>query len=170
MRSISSLGRFPNVAFETVLMFVRLTMALSRPFKEDCLSLLLFTPLASRRLMMSLALCPQVLSQAPQHFRSSKKQAICESFFARQCICSVLSLHSRLCGVSESDVAGNVYNWYSNYLSDVSASAGPCIVKGNGFLCHQAFLRARQESVEENEKQQSQSTTDLVICRRLLQI
>ena len=28
--------------------------------------------------VMSLALCPQVVSQAPQHFRSSKKQAICE--------------------------------------------------------------------------------------------
>ena len=44
--------------------------------------------------VMSLALCPQVVSQAPQHFRSSGKQAICEGCFARNCICSVISLHS----------------------------------------------------------------------------
>ena len=43
---------------------------------------------------MSLALCPQVVSQAPQHFRSSKKQATCQSCFARQSTCSVVSLHS----------------------------------------------------------------------------
>ena len=49
MRSTPSLTSFPNVAFETVPMFVRLTMALSRPFKEDCLALPLSTPLSSRR-------------------------------------------------------------------------------------------------------------------------
>ena len=42
----------PNVAFEIVPMFVWLTMALSRPFKEDCLALPLSTPLSSRRSMM----------------------------------------------------------------------------------------------------------------------
>ena len=134
------------------------------------LSIFLFTPLASRLSMTSLALCPQVLSQAPQHFRSSEKQATCGGFFARQCIRSLLSLHSRPCRVNESDAVGNVYNWYSNYLSDVSASAGPCIVRASGFLCHQAFLRARQESVVENETKQTQSATDPVNCRRLLQI
>ena len=35
MRSTPSLRSFPNFAFETVPMFVRLTMAFSRPFKED---------------------------------------------------------------------------------------------------------------------------------------
>ena len=35
--------------------------------------------------VMSLALCPQVVSQAPQHFRSSEKQTTCEGCFARQC-------------------------------------------------------------------------------------
>ena len=40
--------------------------------------------------VMSLALCPQVVSQASQHFRSSKKPATCESCFARQSICSVI--------------------------------------------------------------------------------
>ena len=42
--------------------------------------------------VMSLSLCPQVVSQAPQHLRS-EKQAICEGCFARQSICSVISLH-----------------------------------------------------------------------------
>ena len=42
---------------------------------------------------MSLALCPQVVSQAPQNFRSSEKQATCEGRFARQSVCSVVSLH-----------------------------------------------------------------------------
>ena len=44
--------------------------------------------------VMSLALCPQVVSQASQHFRSSKKQATCEGCFASQSICSTISLHS----------------------------------------------------------------------------
>ena len=68
MRSTPSLGSFPSVAFETVPMFVRLTMALSRPFKEDRLALPLSTPLL-RAIdgVMSLALCPLVVSQSPQH-------------------------------------------------------------------------------------------------------
>ena len=44
--------------------------------------------------VMSLALYPQVVSQVSQHFRSSEKQATCEGFFARQSICSVVSLRS----------------------------------------------------------------------------
>ena len=47
----------------------------------------------SDRCVMSLALCPQVVSQAPQHFRS-EKLATCEGCFARQSICSVVSLPS----------------------------------------------------------------------------
>ena len=43
---------------------------------------------------MSSALYPQVVSQAPQHFRSSEKQATREGCFSRQSVCSVLSLHS----------------------------------------------------------------------------
>ena len=42
--------------------------------------------------VMSLALCPQVVSQAPQHFKSSETQAACEGCFACQSICSVVSL------------------------------------------------------------------------------
>ena len=66
LRTTMSLRMFPNVAFETVPIFirltmafsrpfVRLTMALSRPFKEDCLVLPLSMPLSSRR---SMVWCP----------------------------------------------------------------------------------------------------------------
>ena len=85
MRSTPSLSSFPKVAFQTVPVFARLTIALSRPFKEDRLALPLSTPLLQAiRGVVSLALCPQVVSQAPQHFRSSEKQATCEGCFARQ--------------------------------------------------------------------------------------
>ena len=40
---------------------------------------------------MSLALCPQVVSQAHRRFRSSETQAACEGCFARQSICWVIS-------------------------------------------------------------------------------
>ena len=46
MHTTPSLRSFPNVAFETVPMFVWLTMALSRPVKEDRLALPLSTPLS----------------------------------------------------------------------------------------------------------------------------
>ena len=41
-----------------------------------------------------LVLCPQIVSQAPQHFRSSETQATCDGCFVRQSVCSVISLHS----------------------------------------------------------------------------
>ena len=44
--------------------------------------------------VMSLALCQQVVSQAPQHFRSSDKQATCDGCFARQCIRSIIALRA----------------------------------------------------------------------------
>ena len=70
-------------------------MALSRPFKEDHLALPLFTLFLLQAIdgVMSLALCPQVVSQDSQHFRSSEKQAACEGCFARQSTCSVISLY-----------------------------------------------------------------------------
>ena len=43
---------------------------------------------------MSLALCPQVVAQAPQLSRSSEKQTTCECCYGRQFIHSVVSLHS----------------------------------------------------------------------------
>ena len=44
--------------------------------------------------VMPLALCPHVVSQASQHSRSSEKQATRGGCFARQSVCSVVSLHS----------------------------------------------------------------------------
>ena len=52
MCSTLSLRNFPSVAGETVPMFVWLTMALSRPFKEGSLALPLSTPLSSWRLVV----------------------------------------------------------------------------------------------------------------------
>ena len=52
--------------------------------------------------VMFLALCQQVVSQAPQHFRSSETQASCNGCFVRQPVCSVISLHrsmSRAVGI-----------------------------------------------------------------------
>ena len=61
MRSTPILSEvFSNVAFETVPMFVWLTMALSRPFK-DRLALPLSTPLSSRRgVLFCFWLCPRM--------------------------------------------------------------------------------------------------------------
>ena len=95
--STPSLRSFPNVGFETVPMFIWVMTALSCPFKENCLALPLSTLLSSRQLMvcvMSSALCPQVVSQDPQHYRSSEEQATSEDCFACQSVCSVVSLHS----------------------------------------------------------------------------
>ena len=47
MRSTLSLRNFPSIGFETVTVFVWLTIALSCPFKEDCQALPFFPCLAS---------------------------------------------------------------------------------------------------------------------------
>ena len=98
MHSTPSLRRFPNVAFETVPVYICLTMALSRPFKGRSSSASSFHASLLQAIdgVMSLALYPQVVPQASQHFRSSEKQAICEGFFARQSVCSAISLHSKM--------------------------------------------------------------------------
>ena len=91
MHSIPSLRIFHNVAFKTVSMFVWMTMSLYRSFKEDHLAFPLSMPLLLViDGVMSLVLRPQ----APQHFRSSEKQATCEGCFVHQSICLVISLHS----------------------------------------------------------------------------
>ena len=61
--------------------------------------------------VMSSALYPQVVSQAPQHFRSSERQANCEGCFARQSICSVISFHS---GMSRAVHPQNFGRWMSS--------------------------------------------------------
>ena len=83
--------RFPIFAFQTVPMFVWLTMALCRPFKdEDRLALLLSTPLLQAiDGVMSFALCSQ-------HLRSSETQATCDGCFTGKSIDSVISLHSSM--------------------------------------------------------------------------
>ena len=88
--------KFPNVGSETVLMFDWQwpSLILSRKIR---LALPLSTPLSSRWSVVShhLALCPQVMSQASQHFWSFEKQATCEDCFACQSVCSFVSLPLR---------------------------------------------------------------------------
>ena len=55
MCSTPSLRRSPNIAFETVPICIWSTMALSRPFNQDCRALLLSTPFTSRQ---SMVWCP----------------------------------------------------------------------------------------------------------------
>ena len=50
--------------------------------------------------VMSMALCPQVASQAPQQFRSSETKAVCDGCFSHQSICSVISFDT---GMSTGD-------------------------------------------------------------------
>ena len=90
--------RSPNVAFQAALMSACLTVALSRHSKEDRLALnssfhsSLLQTVAG---VTSLAFCPpQLVSQAPQHLRSSETQTTCGSCFSRQSNCSDISLHS----------------------------------------------------------------------------
>ena len=86
-----SISSFPNVAFLTVPVSVWLTVALSRLVDRRTLSTPLLQAIDG---VTSLALCPQVVSQCRQHFRSSETQTTCDGCFARQSICSVISLHS----------------------------------------------------------------------------
>ena len=46
--------------------------------------------------VMSLALCPQLVAEAPQHVGSSETQSICDGCFACQPICLVISIHSSM--------------------------------------------------------------------------
>ena len=85
MYSTLSLRSFPNIAFEIVPTFVWLTMALSRPLRGLSRPSSAFSFHASLlraiSCVMSLALCPHVVSQDPQHFRSSEAQATCNGRF-----------------------------------------------------------------------------------------
>ena len=92
--------KFPNVAFETVPMFVWLTMALAlSSFQGRSSSTSSFHASLLQAIdgVIRLLLFVQVGSQAPQHFRSSETQATCEGRFARQSSWSFppdISLHS----------------------------------------------------------------------------
>ena len=79
-RSTQPLKSSPYFAFETVPMCVWLMMALSRPLKR-IVERFLFpcSLLHTIDVVMSLALCSRVVSQAPQHFRSSETQITCDA-------------------------------------------------------------------------------------------
>ena len=102
MHSTLSLRSFPSVALETVPMFVWLTfpMFVWLPLSSFQGRLLSVSSFHASRLqvidgVMSLALCLLVVSQTPQHFRSSQIQTTCDGCFFHQSISSLISLHSK---------------------------------------------------------------------------
>ena len=117
-------GSLPSIALETVSMFM---MILSHLFKKYCQqerlsranSLYTFLPRVVNN-VMSLVLCPLVVSQAPQHFRSSEVPASCNGSFARQ---SVSGYFPWLCHVQDSlYIHRSLCRWTSN--TDKTASLG----------------------------------------------
>ena len=116
-----SLRNSPNVAFETVLMFVWLTMAISF-FQIRLSSTSLSTPLSSRRstVVTLLALCLQVVSQAPEHFIYSQKQATCEACFACQYICCYIFSFQPVSSVWKGLKKENVHRFWSEQLKKLS--------------------------------------------------
>ena len=79
MRPTPSLGIFPNVAFETVPMFVGLTITLSRPFKEDRRMLPLSASLSSRRSINPFTV---VMSVKKRPIRVRNFKSLCIFFFS----------------------------------------------------------------------------------------
>ena len=57
----------------------------------------LYTSLVHAVGVVFLALCPQVESQAPQHFTASETQAACDGVFACRSVCSVMSVVTLAC-------------------------------------------------------------------------
>ena len=100
MRLNQSPRSLPIVALEAFPVFCTIDhMALSRPFiqgRSSSASSFHASLLQAIDNVMSLPLCPQVVSQDSQHFRSSEKQGTSEGCFTRQSICSVISLHSNM--------------------------------------------------------------------------
>ena len=80
MRSKPSLRRFPNIAFETVPMFVRLTMIRSHLLNEGRRPFSFYVSLL-HAIDGVMSMCQQALSQAHQHFRFSKMQATCSGWY-----------------------------------------------------------------------------------------
>ena len=100
MRSTPSLRSVPNVPLETVPMFGLIDdgpfLVLSRKIVQRFLSLSTYASLPLQTIdgMMSLVLRRQVVSQDPQHVRSSETQPACDGCFACQSTCSVISFDS----------------------------------------------------------------------------
>ena len=78
IRPTPSLGIFPNVAFETVPMFVGLTITLSRLFKEDRRVFPLSASLSSRRSINPFTV---VMSVKKRPIRVRNLKSLCISFF-----------------------------------------------------------------------------------------
>ena len=74
--------------------------------------------------VMSVDLCQPIVSQAPQHFRSSATQATCSGCLSRESIYSVISLHSDM---SRAVHAQDTSRWIPNtgHVHCQSGLAGP---------------------------------------------
>ena len=95
------------------------------PFKEDRRALSLFASNSSRRSMVwrPWLLCPQVVSQAPQHFKSSETQVTCADCFIPQSACSVISLHPGLSrAVGYTQFERDVDHWHMPVWASCSNS------------------------------------------------
>ena len=117
----------PFSSFETVPVYVCLVdealLVLSGSIVERFLFLSLLQVING---LMSMAFCPHVAFQAPQHFRSSETQASCDSCVVRQSVCLV-SFHdhgmSSTVHVQESSYSVLLYTyrslrrWMSNRLT-----------------------------------------------------
>ena len=86
MRSTPSLRSFPNVAFENGSNVRLIDGGPLSSFQRRSPSASSFQASLLQAIdgVMSLALYAQVVSQAPQHLRSSEKQATSDSCFSRQ--------------------------------------------------------------------------------------
>ena len=90
MRSIPSVRIFPNVAFQKVQMFVLADDGSVSSFGGRSSSASSFHASLLQTIdgVTSLILCPHIMPQAPQHFRSSEMQATCNGCFAYQSVWS----------------------------------------------------------------------------------
>ena len=109
MCTTPSFRSFPNIALETcpvtnVHLIDDKPLLFFQGRSSSCsISSFLASLLQAIDGVMSLALCPQLVSQATQHFKSSEKQATCEGCFACQSVCSVISLHSGMLFIVQVD-------------------------------------------------------------------
>ena len=86
--------------------------------------------------MTSLALGPQLVSQAPRLFRSFETQATCDGCFARQSFCLVISFHSGVFGAVHAQEFSNVgsglpFHFLLFVASSLSLRMMACMKKTN---------------------------------------
>ena len=110
---------------------------------------------------MSLALCPQIISQAPQHFRSSEMQTISDGCFACQSVCSVISLYGKQCTAGQGQAGVKYENFPCNFVrSDggkMCTSVGKIIYLShplqNLLCCQIRGLKKKKKSIKNQTKQ-----------------